>query len=158
MFSQDRFLGVDFGTESVKAVELRIRGGRPYISNYGEAALFPKDRQRSSARSLREEVAVRFRALLERLQPGTDEVCISIPSYLGLIFLVDFPEMTSQELAEAVQFEARKYIPSPLDEVSLSWEAVGEYEFSDSGKTMKKTEVLLVAALQKDIELSLIHI
>lgn len=151
MFSQDRFLGIDFGTESIKAVELRLRGGRPYISNYGEAVLFPRDRKRVSARSLKEEIAVRFRTLISRLEPGTEEVCISIPSYLGLIFLVDFPRMTDEELDEAVRFEARKYIPSPLEDVSLSWENVGEYG-KESGGEAQKIEVLLVAALKKDIQ------
>jgi len=152
MFSSERFLGIDFGTESIKAVELRLRGGRPFISNYGEAVLFPKDRKRVSARSLKEEIAVRFHALLERMRPETDEICIAIPSYLGLIFLVDFPDMTEQELDEAVRFEARKYIPSPLEDVSLSWELVGEREVSESGKPIRTSEVLLVAALQKDIQ------
>ena len=151
MFSNDRFLGVDFGTESIKAVELRLRGGRPYISNYGEAVLFPKDRRSSPARSLREEIAVRFRALLSQMNPETNEICISIPSYLGLIFLVDFPDMTEDELDDAVQFEAKKYIPSPLDDVSLSWEKVAVRDIPNE-KDRKKIEVLLVAALKKDIQ------
>ncbi len=151
MFSNERFLGVDFGTESVKAVEIRLRGGRPYVSNYGEAVLFPEDRRGVSARSLKEEIAVRFRALLERMRPQTDGVYVSIPSYLGLLFLSDFPEMTEQELGEAVRFEARKYVPSPLEEVSLSWESVRETVVEKEGKPLKRIEVLMVAALRKDI-------
>lgn len=147
MFSKERFLGVDFGTESVKAVEIGIRGGQPFVANYGEAVLFPKQEKHTVARSLKEEIAVQFRSLLERMRPETDEVCISMPSFLGLISLIDFPEMTDAELGEAIQFEARKYIPSPLEDVSLSWEKV-----SSSGTgTTKKNEVLLVAALNKDV-------
>lgn len=149
MFSKERFLGVDVGTESVKAIELEMRGGRPFVTNYGEAVLFPHRTGVASTRSLREEIAFRFRGLLERMRPGTDEVCISMPSFLGLISMIGFPKLTDAELEEAIRFEARKYIPSPLEDVSLSWEVVAPG--SEGGEGGSKTEVLLVAALNKDV-------
>ena len=183
MFSKERFLGVDFGTESIKAVELEIRGGRPFLTNYGEATLFqPHDLQDSLGHSFRQDMTIRFRALLEKMRPETKEICISMPSFLGLISLIDFPEMTDTELEEAVRFEARKYIPSPLEEVSLSWEALkakdpvetevekdptdadkkvdkkeghhvgADKESPDTKKEKVRTEVVLVAALNKDVE------
>lgn len=155
MFSKERFLGVDFGTESIKAVELELRGGRPFLTNYGEATLFPPhDSQKPAVRSFREDMAVRFRILLEKMKPETREICISMPSFLGLISLIDFPKMTDAELEEAVRFEARKYIPSPLEDVSLSWELLGKKKTnevaSEDGK-QQKSEILLVAALNKDV-------
>ncbi|MEI6650875.1 MAG: type IV pilus assembly protein PilM [Candidatus Moraniibacteriota bacterium] len=150
MFAKERFLGIDFGTESIKAVELGVRGGQLYVANYGEALLFDGQGKHSSSRSLREEIAVRFRALLESMHPETDEVCISMPSFLGLISLIDFPAMTEAELQEAVQFEARKYIPSPLEDVALSWEKLRDIVDTIDPKK-NKTEVLLVAALNKDV-------
>ncbi|NTW46457.1 MAG: type IV pilus assembly protein PilM [Candidatus Moranbacteria bacterium] len=157
VFSKDRFLGVDFGTESIKAVELELRGGSAYLTNYGEATLFsPQDPKRPAVRSFQEDIAIHFRALLTRMNPGTREVCISMPSFLGLISLIDFPQMTDAELEEAVRFEARKYIPSPLEEVSLSWESIGRKSEPDpsadaASAASSRTEVLLVAALNKDV-------
>lgn len=150
MFSKERFLGVDVGTESIKAVELGIRGGKPVVTNYGEVSLFPESSAQTSARSLKEEIAYRFRALLERMQPETDEICLSMPSFLGLISLIELPKLKPDELEEAVQFEARKYIPSPLEDVSLSWDVI-EPVGKKSADTPEKTEVLLVAALNKDV-------
>lgn len=176
MFSKERFLGVDFGTESIKAMELELRNGRPFLTNYGEATLFhPHD----STRSFREDITARLHALLAKMHPETKEMCISMPSFLGLISLIDFPEMTDSELEEAVRFEARKYIPSPLEEVSLSWEALKAKESVETGKEKgsadvpgkeihpadagkegvdakkekaQRTEVVLVAALNKDVQ------
>jgi len=169
MFSKERFLGVDFGTESIKAVELELRNGRPFLTNYGEATLLlPHD----STRSFREDITARLHALLTKMHPETKEACISMPSFLGLISLIDFPEMTESELEEAVRFEARKYIPSPLEEVSLSWEALKakepvenekgkdpsdapgkEVHPAEAGKERgQRTEVVLVAALNKDVQ------
>jgi type IV pilus assembly protein PilM len=157
LFSKERFLGIDFGTESVKAVELELRDGKPCLVNYGEAGLFSSNQpNRPAGRTLQADVEMKFRALLGKMRPGTKEVCVSIPSFLGLISLLDFPVMTDAELEEAVRFEARKYVPSPLEEVALSWESLGTKELVDeaaegTGKTRKRTEVLLVAALNKDI-------
>ncbi|HWQ60084.1 MAG TPA: type IV pilus assembly protein PilM [Candidatus Fimivivens sp.] len=156
IFSKGRYLGVDFGTESIKAVELEYRGDRPILVNYGEATLFsPHQANRPAVRSFQEDMAVKFRILLERMKPETKDVCISMPSFLGLISLIEFPEMTDAELAEAVRFEARKYIPSPLEDVSLSWESLGTKDSvpTTGGEEAKnrKLEVLLVAALNKDV-------
>ncbi len=36
--------------------------------------------------------------------------------------LIELPVMSETELAEAIQFEAHRFIPSSLDDVSLSWQ------------------------------------
>lgn len=154
MFSKQRFLGVDFGTASIKAVELEMKNGAPELINYGEAALLAPESGRSGVpvRSFKEDMVLRFRALLERMDPGTRDLAISMPSFLGLISLIDFADMTDAELEESVKFEAHKYIPSPLEDVALSWEklSVKEVPLPD-GTIQKKTEVLLVAALNKEV-------
>lgn len=154
IFSKNRFLGVDFGTASIKAVELELRGGKPELVNYGEATLLsPDGGSNIPIRSFKEDMILRFRALLERMHPGTDEAHVSMPSFLGLISLIDFPEMGDDELEESVRFEAHKYIPSPLEDVALSWEVLGKKDvpLPDGSGTQKKIEVLLVAALNKEV-------
>lgn len=154
LFSKNRFLGVDFGTASIKAVELELRGGKPELVNYGEATLLSPDGGANiPIRSFKEDMILRFRALLERMHPGTDEVHVSMPSFLGLISLIDFPEMSEGELEESVRFEAHKYIPSPLEDVALSWEMLGtkDVPLPDGSGVKKRTEVLLVAALNKEV-------
>lgn len=154
IFSKNRFLGVDFGTASIKAVELELHSGKPELVNYGEATLLSLDGGANiPIRSFKEDMILRFRALLERMHPGTDEAYVSMPSFLGLISLIDFPEMSESELEESVRFEAHKYIPSPLEDVALSWEVLGKKDvpLSDGSGMQKKTEVLLVAALNKEV-------
>lgn len=153
-FSKNRFLGVDFGTASIKMVELELRGGKPELVNYGEAILLAPDGGASvPIRSFKEDMMLRFRALLERMHPETNEMYVSMPSFLGLISLIDFPEMSESELEESVKFEAHKYIPSPLEDVALSWESLGtkDVPLPDGSGVQKKIEVLLVAALNKEV-------
>jgi len=154
LFSKDHFLGVDFGTASIKIVELELRGGKPELVNYGEAVLLaPDGGEGIPIRSFKEDMILRLRALIERMHLGTNEMCVSMPSFLGLISLIDFPEMSESELEESVKFEAHKYIPSPLEDVALSWEVLGtkDVPLPDGSGTQKKTEVLLVAALNKEV-------
>lgn len=150
------FLGIDFGTSSLKAVELRIEKDQIFLENYAEINLVELEKE--SAQNLGgydAQVTLHLRALLQRLQPKTKEVYVAMPAFIGLVALVEFPKMSEKELEEAIQFEAHKYIPSPLEEVALSWEIVGETVSANPDGTVSgpgKVEVLLVAALNKEVE------
>ncbi|TXH01808.1 MAG: type IV pilus assembly protein PilM [Candidatus Moraniibacteriota bacterium] len=155
-YSQKTYLGVDFGTSSIKVVELGIENREPVLLNYGEISLAVLESMRVSDQGNYDaQITIFLRALLERIGSKTKEVYVAMPAFIGLIALVEFPQMSEKELKEAIQFEAHKYIPSPLEEVALSWEIVGEHEGvsqDDQGKVVKKLEVLLVAALNKEVD------
>lgn len=153
--SKPTFLGIDFGTSSIKAVELRVEEKDVYLNNYAEINLTTIERggDDQSQGNYDARVTTYLRALLDRLQPKTKQVYVAMPAFIGLVALVEFPRMSEKELQEAIQFEAHKYIPSPLEEVALSWEIVGETgDPSVGGKNSGKVEVLLVAALNKEVE------
>lgn len=154
--TQKTYLGVDFGTSSIKIVELGVENKEPVLLNYGEISLSVLEAMRSSDQGNYDaQITIFLRALLDRMQSKTKEVYVAMPAFIGLIALVEFPQMSENELKDAIQFEAHKYIPSPLEEVALSWEVVGEHEEvaqDNSEKKLKKLEVLLVAALNKEVE------
>ncbi len=154
--SKKTYLGVDFGTSSIKIVELGVENKEPVLLNYGEISLSVLESMRSSDQgSYDAQITIFLRALLERMHSETKEVYVAMPAFIGLIALVEFPQMSEVELKDAIQFEAHKYIPSPLEEVALSWEIVGEHEEpsqENSEKQVTKLEVLLVAALNKEVE------
>jgi type IV pilus assembly protein PilM len=89
-----------------------------------------------------------FRELAKKMELKEKGAAVSIPGYYGLINLVEFPEMKTEELDQAVRFEARKHIPIPLDEIALSWEIDGKAENSSKEK---KNQVMMVAAPRKEI-------
>ncbi len=126
------------------------------LENYAEINLTTIEQSGENQQgSYDARVTTYLRALLERLQPKTKEVYVAMPAFIGLVALVEFPKMSEKELQEAIQFEAHKYIPSPLEEVALSWEIVGEtHAAGEAGKEpgSERVEVLLVAALNKEVE------
>lgn len=144
------FLGVDFGTASIKVVELTLEDGKPRLANYGQADLMKLEKDRvSGVGSGSEDVIVYLRALLAQLHPKTQSAYVAMPAFIGLVSLIELPEMDEADLGDAIKFEAHKYIPSPLEEVALSYEVVGMRQEADGSQKM---EVLLVAALNKEVD------
>lgn len=140
-----RFLGVDIGTSAVKIVELSRWGERIKLENYGEikaGALFEKpfrSFERSTLTVSTSDVAKGVTAVLEEAKIKTKEASFCIPDFSTFFTWFRLPAMSEQELAQAVQYEARQHIPLPLSEVTLDWQMVG-------GSFEQKTplEVLLV--------------
>lgn len=154
MFLQIRkpyFLGIDFGTSLIKAVELTVENGKPKLVTYGQVDLARLEKGIvTDQNSHDDEEALYLRALLNKLQPKSDGVYAAMPAFTGLISLIELPEMNEDDLKEAIQFEAHKYIPSSLEDVTLSWEVVGKHPSAD-GSNGIRMEILLVAALNKEV-------
>lgn len=147
------FLGIDFGTSYIKAVELTLKNDLPVLVNYGyvemtftegKNAIFP-------AQSPEKMIPAYLSALLKAVKPISKKVSLAIPGFSGLITLIELPLMKAEELEQAIPFEAHKYIPSPLEEVAFSWEVVSDHSFEGNPSGKKTMEVLLVAALRKEV-------
>ena len=143
------FLGIDFGTSYIKAVELTVKASAPVLVNYGSAEMGftegedarPVDR--TSASLMQRHLG----ELLEKFRPKASSASFALPGFSGLITLIELPDMEEKELEQAVRFEAQKYVPAPLADVAFSWEVAGRPE--RNGKRV--AEVLLVAALKKEV-------
>ncbi|MGK2848742.1 MAG: type IV pilus assembly protein PilM [Minisyncoccota bacterium] len=148
-FRKTHFLGIDFGTASIKAVELSLQGDRPVLVNYGQIGLADLEKKGAlPGTSYDDEVKRHLKALMKEMHPKSHTAHVAMPAFTGLISSIEFPVMGASELQEAVRFEAHKYIPSALDEVALSWEVMDTQEAPDG---TKKMDVLLVAALNKEV-------
>lgn len=142
------FLGVDFGTTYIKVVELGLNNGAPTLLNYGQVELaFTEGKTNFRFQSPEEKVRIHFQALLRQLKSHSSFACVALPAFSGLITLVELPSMNDTDIENAIRYEAPKYIPLSPEEVTLSWEVVSQE------KSTEKKEVLLVAALNKDIDI-----
>jgi type IV pilus assembly protein PilM len=167
---KNHFVGVDFGTSSIKVVELSYADQKTSLENYGIVDLNLGNHSETRNSSFERTLNDSLRKLIEKMNIKTVASYVSIPGFSGLIAIIELPEMPEDELAKAIQFEAHKYIPSALDEIALSWEVVEKktnvektnqgngiipklrLKNDPGGKAGKKTKVLLVAAPKKDIE------
>lgn len=167
---KNHFVGIDFGTSSIKVVELSYADQKTSLENYGFVDLNLSNRNNTRTSSFEQTLNDSLKKLLTRMNIKSASSFVSIPGFSGLITIIDLPDMPEDELSKAIQFEAHKYIPSALDEIALSWEVIeknkdGEKDKEDgniisklrlrndpSFKASEKIKVLLVAAPKKDIE------
>lgn len=164
------FLGIDFGTSSIKVVELAYKNSQAVLSNYGWVDFGDDgDLGEIDQEDKKEELVKYLKILLDRMKVRSDAMYTAIPSYNGLSVIVDFPNLSDEELAKAIRLEAGKHIPSPLNEVYLSWDVVlktskkggifdksKEKSFENKHSKSKdekddRIEVLLVAATKEEV-------
>jgi len=144
------FLGIDLGTTSLKVIELKRVGDRVNLENYGEmqAAAFYEKPFRTFKKSTlllsAEDVAKAVQAIREEAKIKTSQVVFSIPDFSTFFTNFELPPMSEEEIPQAVQYEARQYVPLPLSDITLDWQIVGGKPTRE-GQKGTKLKILLVA-------------
>lgn len=167
---KNHFIGVDFGTSSIKVVELSYSNQKISLENYGFVELDQMKSDKVGSASFEQTLNDLLKKLLVRMNIKPVPTYVSIPGFSGLVTIIELPDMSEEELAKAIKFEAHKYIPSSLDEIVMSWEVIErktdevklqeqdniisklKLKVDQKNKTSGKIKVLLVAAPKKDIE------
>jgi len=153
-FGKRSYLGVDVGTTSIKVVELTEAHGKTALKNYGVLESYGHlERlnnaiQTSALKMLDRETGELLNILLKDLKIGTTDVVASLPSFSAFTALLDVPAMTPQETAQAMQYQARAFVPLPISEVSIDWLPVGEYE---DDKGAKHQQIFLVSVANEQV-------
>lgn len=155
-FGKNRFLGIDIGTSTVKIVEIKMRNSKPTLSNYAWMRISSLGDIKTTA--FDSTLPLYLKKIIKEAKFKSKHAFVAIPAFGGLITLIEFPEMTKEDLDQAIRFEAHKYIPTSLDDVVLSWDIVGKKITNqllvkneaaagkDSAAPEGKVQVLLVAA------------
>jgi type IV pilus assembly protein PilM len=119
--SKKSVLGIDIGTTSIKIVQLTHSDGKHFLDTYGivDVSFDIDERQEEN---IQKTVSV-LKALLQKSGVTTKKMMASLPTSVVFTTVIDFPKMRDDELQNAVEFEAKKYVPLPLDQVTLSWVA-----------------------------------
>lgn len=153
-------IGIDVGTSSIKIVELEKRGGRFELINYGIFELkglnevAPSDESEEWQSILKmpdKEISDGIKEIIKQAGIRTMDVVASIPSFSTFATVIEMPYISNEDLTRALPFEAKKYIPIPLDEVILDWSIVGVNDGAqrEAGNQPTTVEVFL-AAVPKD--------
>ena len=125
--SDDVVLGIDIGSASIKAVELRVVDGKPVLTNYAWMPIKEELLGKSDANPdmYYSALTACIKRIMKSASFSSKNAYVSIPAFGGLITIVDLPEMPENEIDKAIRFEAHKYIPTAIDELVVSWEVVG---------------------------------
>lgn len=140
------FLGIDIGSSSMKAVQLGDDNGRPRLMTYGYIEL-PTDIAKNEAVVSQSVVVNALKTLIRDARVTTTRVVAALPSVTVFSSIISLPLMTKKELNSAVRWEAKKFVPMPIDELVLDWKLLRDSHASAAGdKTPKNLRVLITAA------------
>lgn len=149
------YLGVDIGTTSIKIAEVDQGDQLPRLVNYGllesQNSLSRANVafQTSTLKLFDDEVRKLLDVLLKKMKPKTTDVIASLPTFAAFTTVLSFPIMTDGELKKTIAFQAKQYVPLPMDEVAIDPFKVGEYE---DDKGFKFQQILLVSVPLEQIK------
>ena len=129
LFKSKGKLGIDIGTSAIKIVELGMENGRHVLSNYATYELKSHGGQDVSGSNLMdlptEELTQAVKNLLDQSGIKSRDAVMAISSFATFATVITMPYLSEEELAKSIPFEARKYVPIPLDQVVLDWSIIG---------------------------------
>jgi type IV pilus assembly protein PilM len=136
-------VGLDIGSSSVKAIELKSAGKGFRVSALGVESV-PPDSIVDGAIIDGGAVADAVRRLFANKRFKAKDVVASLSGNSVIVKKITLPTMTEAELSESIYWEAEQYIPFDIQDVNL------DYEILDAGAN-GSMEVLLVAAKKDKI-------
>lgn len=149
-FGTKKFVGIDIGTSSIRAVEISGRGQNRRLENYGEISnllfqerpfrVFDKDTLLLSD----SDIADAIQLIYQETGVQTREAVFSIPDFCSFFTSFELPTMSKEEIEEAVRYEVRSYVPLPVSEITLDW-------IITSGEVSKTPLKILVVAILNDV-------
>ncbi|MSU76344.1 hypothetical protein EXS54_02670 [Patescibacteria group bacterium] len=161
LFSKpEQFFGLDISGTSVKVVELKHGSGKPQLAAYGGMVL-PAGSMQSDSEVDLQNVSNAIRQVVSKAKIQSTHCVAALPGSGVFTSIITLPNMPRNELADSIKWQAKQYVPSPLEEVILDWHVVGEVAPSGAavgaqpgakpgepgkGQPAKEIEVMLIAA------------
>ncbi len=141
------YLGIDIGTSSIKLVQVGDDNGRPRLMTYGYSEAVT-DIVKSESAASRQAVVATLKSILHDARTTTNKVVAALPSFTVFSSIISLPAMNRKELNSAVRWEAKKFVPLPIDELVLDWKLLKDPAAGvvAEGRAPKNLRVLITAA------------
>lgn len=131
--------GLDIGSDSIKIVQVANEGNTFRLVTAG--MIKTPGNGISDAEKELVTVAEAIKKLKTEIKVNTNRVVTSLPERSVFSQIIELPEMSEEELKQAIPWEAENLIPQPLSEVTLDWEIIPDEMLTK----LNKVKVLLVA-------------
>lgn len=144
-FGKKSVLGLDIGSNSVKAVEIMMKG-KDKGFELRSLGIAPMPAEAIVQGAFLNSSAI-VEAIREAIQAGRikgKDVAAAVAGHSVIVKKVNLPAMTREELEDQIQWEAEQYIPFDVNEVNL------DFQILDTSEGEGQMDVLLVAA-KKDL-------
>lgn len=137
-FSNKSYLGVDIGSSGVKIVELKNQAGRARLLTYGFSENFDDLDQASP-----EKIAGIISKICAEAGVISRQAVSALPTFSVFSSIINLSGVSKKDLPSAINWEAKKVIPLPPEEMILDWKKIdGPGEAADKNNI----KVLLTGA------------
>ena len=142
-----QFFGLDFGTHTLKAVELSYsKGGKPQLVAFGSVPA-PEKSIESDSSIDQADLIKSIKSLLKESGVKSRKVVTAFPESKIFSRVIEFPPLSGQELNNAIEWESERFVPLPKDKVKISWMILEEGQKPQGENSPgKKMRIFLVAA------------
>jgi type IV pilus assembly protein PilM len=135
-------IALDIGSTFIKLVQLKGSNKGYQLVKFGMVPLPPEVIVEGAVMDAGRVVEA-IKELLQSQKVATKQVVISVSGSSVIIKRVSVADMTDEELAESIKWEAEQYIPFSIDDVNVDFQKLG------AGAQEGQADVLLVA-VKKD--------
>jgi Tfp pilus assembly PilM family ATPase len=119
------YLGVDIGTASIKIVELENYRGQAKLKSYGYADL-NTNILRGATDKNNQLIANYIKEIVKKSRMESRQAIAALPTFSVFTSIISLPPMPKKDLASAVKWEAKKFIPLPIEEMILDWKILNK--------------------------------
>jgi type IV pilus assembly protein PilM len=137
LFSSDNsYLGVDIGTSSVKIVELKKERADVKLMTYG----FSESLRGAEQFDIKQTARI-INQICEKAGVNSRSAVAALPTFSVFSSIINLTGVGKKDIQSAVQWEAKKVIPLPLEEMILDWKKI-----ETGGKNNGNVKILLTSA------------
>ena len=145
-------VGIDIGSSSIKVVQLKLLHGSAALETYGELQLGPYAKT-DIGRATNLDPARLAEALVDIMREASvssREVALGISYSSSFITVITLPSNNPGQLASMVPIEARKYIPVPVNEVTIDWFVIPDPRGAAKAPAKNPSTRILLAAIHNE--------
>ncbi len=125
--SLQSYLGIDISALSVKVVELRKHANKVALSTYGFSEKFTEEPLNETAPIDIRKTADLIRHICEKSHTTSNLALASLPTFSVFSSIINIHQnVGKKDLEAAINWEAKKVIPLPLQDIVLDWQKIDE--------------------------------
>lgn len=127
-FPNESCLGIDIGSSSIKIAELKNEGGKIKLLTYGFSESF-NDLDQASPK----EIAAIINKICQEAGTTSRKAISALPTFSVFSSILNLSGVGKKDLPSAINWEAKKVIPLPLEEMILDWKKIANVDEGEAG-------------------------
>ena len=118
-FASESYLGIDIGSSSIKVVEIKKEGGKVKLLTYGFSENL-NDLDQANPK----KIAATINKICREASTSSRQAVSALPTFSVFSSIINLSGVNKKDLSSAINWEAKKVIPLPLEEMILDWKKI----------------------------------